>query len=242
MILLEPRFVNSKFKIYFGSRNDEYKDNESFIINYLRDICRITKIDKFVLMRQTHSDNIKQIKKPKFIKDEGGIFYHLVNQTDGIYMTSFDIALCVKTADCMPVFVIANDIIAAVHMGWRGAQELILKKYLKTILSERKIFPQNIFIIAGPHIRDCCYSVGEELVPVFKRTYKDVSSLFVERRHRLYLSLENALRIQAEMCSVPDSNIYTLEICTHCASRLFHSYRYEKSSHKRNISFIIKVS
>ena len=241
MILLEPKFVNTEFKIYFGSRNDEYKDDESFLIRYLKDIHRITEIDKFVLMKQIHSDNIEQIKEPVFTKAESGIFYRVIKQTDGIYTTKSNIALCVKTADCMPVFVIAKDIIAAIHMGWRGAQSLIIRKYLKTILSERKISPQDIFIIAGPHIRDCCYEVGDDLIPLFEKTYEKTYRIFIKRNTRLFLSLENALRVQAGEMSVPDKNIHCMKICTHCANMLFHSYRYEKLNHKRNISFISKV-
>ncbi len=237
MILLEPNFVNTDFRIYFGTRIRHSDYSEKFINSYLTKINKITGIDKFILMEQIHSATIRRILSTGFRKYKN-ISYSVMKRTDGIYTDRKGIALCIKTADCMPVFVIADNTAAAIHMGWRGAQSRIVEIFIQLILFPKKIPPERIHLIIGPHIRDCCYSVGQEIIYKFEENGYKTDTIFRPTGEKPFLSLEASLYEQAEKCGIPSKNIFSTNICTSCLNNLFYSYR--NGDRGRNISLIIR--
>ncbi len=237
MLLLEPLFVNSDFRIYFGTRINRNDYSSDFIYEYLNQIYDLTGIKKFVLMNQIHSTNMKYIMNPHFTKIQN-INQVEVKITDAIYSSLRNIALCVKTADCMPVFIISGNIAGAIHMGWRGAKDRIVEKFIKSVLYKRGFKPDQITIITGPHIQECCYKIGEDLIKEFQNKDFDTKRLFKKRKNNIYLSLIDALYQQTENCKIPHQNVLNTRICTSCLNSLFYSYR--KSDLGRNISFIIR--
>lgn len=237
MILLEPSFVNSDFRIYFGTRINRNDYSSDFIYEYLNQIYDATRINKFVLMNQIHSTNIKNIANPHFTKAKN-INKVDIKMTDAIYSSQRGIALCVKTADCMPVFIISGNIAGAIHMGWRGAKERIVEKFIESVLYKKGLKPDQITIITGPHIKGCCYKVGEDLIKEFQNKGFDTKRLFKKRRNNIYLSLIDSLYQQTENCKIPHQNVLNTRICTSCLNSLFYSYR--KNDSGRNISFIIR--
>jgi YfiH family protein len=188
-------------------------------------------------MQQIHGTTIKEIKNIHF-KTFKNISYHFEENTDSIWTQKNDVALCIKTADCMPVFIVAEKLISAIHMGWRGARDRIVEKFIKCILLNKNIKSESIKIICGPHIRKCCYSVGKELIEEFEKNNYKIENLFLIRRKKIFLNLEEALYQQAESCGISNENITIMKLCTHCLNSIFYSFRRGDSG--RNISLIIK--
>ncbi len=112
------------------------------------------KPEKMVFMNQTHSDNISIINK---LKNDNG-FYSLdtaVYNTDAIISKLSNTALCVMTADCVPVLIFekSKNIIAAVHSGWKGCVENIVLKTIKKIINNFSIKDiSQFFVFIGPAI------------------------------------------------------------------------------------------
>lgn len=235
MILLEPLFVNKDFKIIFGTRTDINEYSNAVVEDYLTQIYNETGAGKFVLMEQIHSARFEEISALRF-KRTGSISVMTIKDCDGIYTRRKGLALSVKTADCMPVFVIAGDIYAAIHMGWRGAQKRIVEKFIKRVLLKKGIRLDEISIISGPHIMDCCYSVGNDLLNEFKKGGYNLRNIFIKRDAKIFLSLKNALTEQLDSCGIPIENRKNTDLCTSCLNSIFYSHRRGDSG--RNISLI----
>ncbi|MCX7944932.1 MAG: polyphenol oxidase family protein [Deltaproteobacteria bacterium] len=237
MILLQPRFVNKDVDIFFGTKLNNKSSSQEFIFDYLDHIYKITNIRRFILMHQIHGTNIQEIRDTRFLRKRN-IYYNIINQTDGLYSSKKGIALTIKTADCMPVFIVSGDFAAALHMGWRGALQKIVYKYINHITNKIGIGREKIMVITGPHIRECCYSVGPEMIKQFKSEGYITSRIFTTKNKTIYLNLESTLREQIIACNIPKENIFNTSLCTSCLNTLFYSHR--KGDKGRNISFIIR--
>jgi YfiH family protein len=128
--------------------------------------------------------------------------------------------LGIYTADCLPVLLIGKTGHALIHAGWRGLKEGILQQ--KKLLSLKAY---HAFI--GPHIKKCCYQVGEEFLEKFPPEF------FERKAKKLYFSLEEvAFYHLKHFLKIRTIELGTL--CTHCQSEL-HSYRRNQTS-KRNLN------
>ena len=63
------------------------------------------------------------------------------------------VKLAVRTADCIPLVLVADDGIGVVHAGWRGLAAGIVQKTIAELGSVGQAY-------VGPHIRAGCYEFG----------------------------------------------------------------------------------
>lgn len=151
----------------------------------------------------------------------------LAGEGDALITNAPDLALSIRTADCLPILLAdpVNRAIAAIHAGWRGTAGRIV---LEALTKMRQLYgtePGDVIAAIGPGIGGCCYEVGEDVG----------RQLGIERAGRVDLaSLNRQLLTRAR---VPDSQIETAGLCTFCDAR-FYSYRREKDNAGRMISFI----
>ena len=106
--------------------------------------------DKLILMNQTHSAKVVEIKKNNYKKR--------IN-SDAIITKIKGLALGVVTADCVPVIIydFKNEIIGCIHAGWKGASSGIIKNTVNKI---RRLNSKNkIFASIGPCIGKNSYEV-----------------------------------------------------------------------------------
>ena len=153
----------------------------------------------FAEMKQTHSSEVKIINSK-------GIY-----NSDGIETNTQDLPLVVRVADCIPILMQSNNLISAVHAGWRGINNSIFEKSLKN--HDFK----SLKISIGPHAKECCYEVKEDLKQLFP-------SSTIEFNGRYYLNLRQRIE---EFCI--KENI-ELEVSHHCTICDDSYYSYRKSS------------
>jgi YfiH family protein len=152
-------------------------------------------------------------------------------QADGIISRSPGAVLCVRTADCVPVLVWAQDmpLNAAVHAGWRGLAQCIVAKCVDMM---RALGAQNIRAGIGPSIGPCCYEVGREVL----------DALGVEPRINgngsLVVDLRSVARSQLLKAGLEEDAVEVRDPCTACNTDQFFSYRRQGSLAGRNISLI----
>ena len=128
------------------------KDNKKNIIRNLNFVSKKMKVnsDKLILMYQTHSNKVTEVKKNNYIKK--------IN-SDALITKVNGFALGVVTADCVPVLIYdrVNKIVGCIHAGWKGAFSGIIKN---TILRIKKKHSKNhIFASVGPCIGKKSYEV-----------------------------------------------------------------------------------
>jgi polyphenol oxidase len=154
-----------------------------------------------------------------------------IPRADAIISRDMSHALCVRTADCVPVLAWAEDmpVIAAIHAGWRG---LALGIVEKTILAMQSLGARDLRAAIGPAIGPCCYEVKSDVV----------EALGVEPvrsgRGNLAVNLWDAARSQLEKAGVGAGGVETHALCTSCDPVRFNSFRRQGEHAGRNISVI----
>jgi YfiH family protein len=151
---------------------------------------------------------------------------------DALFTGERGIALCVVTADCVPIVLAGPEGLAAVHAGWRGIAGEILAATLKKV--ER---PEEWTAWIGPAIGPCCYEVGEEVAePVVAASHPGVVSRPNGPEGKPYLDLQEAARYQLAAGGV--GRVEILRACTRCDTERLYSYRREGKGAGRNLALI----
>ena len=86
-------------------------------------------------------------------------------EADSLITTTPGIALCVLTADCLPIFVCnrTGNEAGIIHAGWRGMSAGVIENTLAAMRSK----PEDLLIWLGPAIQSRHYEVGEDVREAF---------------------------------------------------------------------------
>lgn len=171
-------------------------------------------------LNQIHSARVCEVKGP-------GVY-----EGDGLFTHQANLALAVKTADCLPLLFYdqTHGFLGAVHMGWRSAQA--------GILDEVPCDLSSCVVLASVGLRRCCYRVGDEFSGY--AAFKDYihatpqGLLFDSTGFARQRLIARGLKVQ---------NFLDLNICSRCSSfssEPFPSYRRDKTE-RRTLSFIVRI-
>lgn len=129
------------------------------------------------------------------------------------------VGLMIQHADCQPVLLFdpVQEVIGAVHCGWRGSVQQILQKSVAGMASEYGSKPENIQAIIGPSLGPCCGEFKNYKVELPEEFYP-----FMVQNN--YFDFWNISRHQLELAGLLPVNISAVEICTACSADYF-SYR-----------------
>jgi len=184
----------------------------------------------FVVANQTHSNNIQIIKDnlSKGWSDEKSA----IKDCDGLITNLENLGLCILSADCVPILIYdkANRVISAIHAGWRGTKDNIVKNAISQMIMNFNSKIESIEVFIAPSIRDCCYEVDLEVAKFFD-TYTQKSGKYM-------LDLANINASKLIDMGIKSSNIKISPICTSCSSDKFFSYRKERGCDGRFMSII----
>ena len=136
------------------------KDNKNNIDKNLNFVAKTmaVKRDKLILMHQTHSNKVVEIKKNNYRKK-------II--ADAMITKMKDLTICVVTADCVPIIVYdsRSQIIGCIHAGWKGAFYGIIDNTIKKI---KKLSSNNkIHSAVGPCIGEKSYEVDNKFYKKF---------------------------------------------------------------------------
>ena len=173
---------------------------------------------------QTHTDNVKVVRKIEKLED-----------TDGIITNKKEIALITTSADCISLLVYdpVKKAIGSIHSGWKGTLKGIIVKAIEKMKNEYKSNPEDIICCICPSIRQCCFEVDEDVKDLFYNKYKDLKNIDEiiklgdkkEDKQKYYI---DTVKINIELLKnigLKEENIIDSNICTMCHSKEFHSYR-----------------
>lgn len=180
-----------------------------------------------LLPPEVEAARLQQIHSDRVLEADRG----LCGKGDGLITERTGLALCVITADCVPVLLASADQIAAVHAGWRGlAQEI-----LAAAIARFDAAPQTLHAWIGPAIGACCYEVGEEVAAQVQRVTPGTVTV-AGRGERPHLDLPAAAEAQLTACGV--RSIHRVDTCTRCGDRRWYSYRRSGAGAGRNLACI----
>jgi YfiH family protein len=180
-----------------------------------------------ILLDQMQQDQILTLKEP-IISLPSPLEY------DALITNSPNTYLGILTADCLPIFVIDHKKkkIAAVHAGRQGTALEITTKVIKKMKEEFGCSSKDLLIALGPAIGPLCYEIDDN---VFHPKWIPFSTSRGEGRWVIDLVQINIAQMKRE--GIMEEQISWVNLCTHCHSDLFFSYRKEGRT-GRQLSFI----
>ncbi len=112
-------------------------------------------------VRQVHADGILHAREGRAAQDE--------DEADAILSDRIDLALVVRTADCVPILLASADgrVVAAIHAGWRGIVAGVVPVAVRAIGREYDIVAGDLRVAIGPAISVDSYEVGDEVAQAF---------------------------------------------------------------------------
>jgi YfiH family protein len=197
-------------------------------IDAVSNVIGISK-DSIYLPIQKHTDNVQVVES---------VFAPEV--ADAVITAERGIMIGVMVADCVPLLLYDSNrrVIGAVHAGWRGIAQEILKKTIKKMMNEFQCLPEQISVAIGPCIRQCSYEVGNEVKEAVQKATGE-GDYYIKKGDRYFVDLSSANRIQALHMGIEQKNIWKSEECTFCNPDKFHSYRYANDHAGRQGGFIV---
>jgi YfiH family protein len=224
-------FASLNFSVRRGDRPENVRRNREIITNTFGFTA-----DRLRLAHQVHGDDFYILEKT------GDLSPGMALECDGFMTDRPGVALCVKTADCVPVLLVdgKKKVVAAVHAGWRGTSLGIAGKAVRLFQERFSSQPEDLWAAIGPSIGPCCYEVDEKVHRTFsvRGTGKD-SLLPAARKERWMLDLILANRRQLEEAGVPGAQISAAGLCTSCRRDTFFSHRGEGETTGRQLNFIM---
>ena len=161
---------------------------------------------------------------------------------DSLITDKKDFALGILTADCAPIFIYdpVNNLISALHAGWKGAYRQIIPKTLKQFKLMGSNL-NNLIAVIGPCIDKKNYEVKKDFFIKFISKEKSNKKFFNFKNNKIFFSLSDY--IKENLLNFGVKNIEIIKKDTYLLSNNFFSARRsakEKlNDYGRNISVIM---
>lgn len=179
------------------------------------------ELSRFVFCRQTHADGIHYVEESDIGR---GVDYHkhdIIHEVDALITDIPRVVLCVKVADCIPLFLYAPDrrVVAIAHIGWRGALSMLAIKTIDSMKRRYSVDCRSLLAVVGVGCGSCCYEVSSEIAESFAHHHTTI------RDGKRYLDLKGIVEEQLSMCGLRDEQIEVSSTCSICHSDSFFSAR-----------------
>lgn len=193
------------------------------------------KPDQLVFPRQTHTNCVAEISD---------IPENEIKETDALVTNKTGICLCVQTADCVPILLFdpINNVIAAVHAGWRGTVKKIVEIAVQKMVQKYKSSSENIVAAIGPSISADIYEVGNEVVEEVKKSIPNAELLLHKNSSGKYhVNLWEANRQILLKNGLSEKHIEILGECSFSQGSKYFSARKEGIDTGRMVSGIMII-
>ena len=192
------------------------KDNKKNIQKNLKLVAKKMSVnsENLVLMHQTHSNKVIEIKRMNYKKK----IY-----ADAMITKMKGVSLGVLTADCVPVILYdsRNKIIGCIHAGWQGAFKNIVKNTINKI---KKISSNNkIYASVGPCIGFKSYEVDIKFYDKFiSKSPKNKLYFLNKNKSKKLFNLRRYVTDKLKQCKV---EVDQVSHDTFAEKNKFFSYR-----------------
>lgn len=176
---------------------------------------------------------VKQVHGNKLVKASDD-----TPEADALWTDQRNVALLIKTADCMPLLLSQGNKVMAIHSGWRGTLMNILESSIK---AEFDVYAP-MTVSCGPFIQQQSFEVDSDLAKQFSMSFPKINELYFEstvNSQKCYLDLKKVIERQLEPYSL--EGLFFSDIDT--KTSLEHaSYRRDKDKAGRNYSFVARLN
>lgn len=169
-----------------------------------------------------------QVHKTRIVHVSARTTREELMDTDALITAEPDVCIAVMSADCVPIILYdtKNNVVAAVHSGWRGTVARILEKTLNEMNEHYGTEGLDIVAGIGPSVSQESYEVGEEVISAVQAAFDSASELLIHTYpQKAKLDLWNANRRQLTNFGVPEAQIEISNLCTVIHNHAFFSAR-----------------
>jgi hypothetical protein len=166
-----------------------------------------------VSARQVHGTRLHPVEGP--VSD----VVSPVADADGLTTRDAGVPLAVMVADCVPLVLAsgAEELLAAVHVGWRGLAAGIVQVAVRSFSG-----PASVAASIGPSVGPCHYEVGQEVVD---QVVAGTEGEAVVARGGSGLRLDLASSVEAVLGGLGVRTVDRAGECTACDPVRFFSHR-----------------
>jgi len=160
-------------------------------------------------------------------------------EADGLIALAGRIAVGIRVADCVPVLLAdpATGAVAAVHAGWRGVVSEVLEAAVRGLL-QQGADAGNLRAAIFPHIRSCCFEVGDDVADTL-RGASPVDGVIDRSRAKPHVDLAAIVQAQLQRLRLASMHIDDVPGCTCCEPARFFSYRRDGKRSGRHLAAIV---
>ncbi len=194
--------------------------------------------DNFIMPHQVHGKIVLDVNE-NFMTQSTAEQMRLLDGVDALVTALPGVFVSVSTADCIPVLIHdrRNDVVAAIHSGWRGTVQNIVGETLSYMSQIYGTVMADCDAVIGPGISIDSFEVGDEVYEAFNTAGFDMLS--IARRYHVnvedmesspisgkwHIDLWEAVRLQLVHSGVNASQIHVAGICTYQNVHTFFSAR-----------------
>jgi len=195
------------------------------------------EVRQLLTVRQVHGNNILVIDEPN-----PDLSHFQKVECDAIISNQPGMMIGVLVADCYPVLLTApsRGVVAAIHVGWRGAVAGIIQRTIEAMREQFGVLPDTLLAAVGPGIAAHSYEVDRPVRDEFRRAGLPWAGIAEESRLGHWkLDLREVCRRQLLAAGVPEGGIDLAEQCTCCHKELFFSHRRDQGVTGRQFGFLL---
>jgi len=160
-----------------------------------------------------------------------------VGRCDALMTASRRLGLAAWSADCVPILLVGDGVIAAVHSGWRGAAADITGAVVRQFEVEFGVPSDRLHAALGPAISGPRYEVGNEVIDSLRVIDVDEGQ-WLSGNH---VDLRGFLRSRLEILGLDAKNVHLVGPCTASTPELA-SYRRDGQEAGRQWSMIYRFA
>ena len=173
--------------------------------------------DQIASSFQCHGNEVLNVVKPGYF--EG---------FDALITNKKNIFLQILVADCTPILLFdpQNEVVAAIHAGWRGTANAIVQKTLNKMTLHFQTKPSDCFAYVGTCISQPFFEVDKDVAVYFDQEFY----VFDKEKDKYFIDLKGCNARALSDAGLMKNHIAISPFCTVKDNDLFFSHRHEKGT------------
>lgn len=158
---------------------------------------------------------------------------------DALCGSEAGVAICVRTADCVPILAAdpASGAVVAIHAGWRGVVRGVVEAGIELLASRARDRAELIAAI-GPHIRRDAFEVSDDVASELAAV-SDARDAVDRSRAKPHVALVSIVRAKLVSLGIDASRVDDTGGCTASEPERFFSFRRDGKVGGRHLSAIV---
>jgi purine-nucleoside/S-methyl-5'-thioadenosine phosphorylase / adenosine deaminase len=188
-------------------------------------LCAELGQDWLCASRQVHGTSVQRVRT---VTAAGGEPVSI--DADGHATALHGVGAMVLSADCLPVALGGDGVVAMVHAGWRGLAAGVLEQGLDALRELGASGP--IEAVVGPAAGVCCYEVGPEVHAAFGQDSFDAP-------YRAGNNIDLRAIAREQLLALGVAQVHDAAACTICDERFFsHRREGERAGRQGGIAWL----